>query len=91
MAPKEVQVLILGTQEYVILCVMFHVMLHVNVIQSIHCSGKNKMCVCVCVCVCVCMCVCEVVCIMSQLSVTLWTIARQAPLSMGLFLARVLE
>ena len=48
------------------------------------------MCVCVCVCVCVCMCAFLV----SQSCQTLWTpwtVARQAPLSMGILLAGILE
>ena len=41
---------------------------------------------CVCVCVCVCVLVSHV-----QLFVTPWTVARQAPLSMGIIQARILE
>ena len=39
-----------------------------------------------CVCVCVCVCVCSHVYMFSHIqhSVTLWTVAHQAPLSMGL-------
>ena len=56
-------------------------------------------CVCVYVCVCVHMCVCvcvyiyAVLCLVAQsyLFVTLWTVARQAPLSMGILQARILE
>ena len=40
------------------------------------------MCVCVCVCVCAFACACLVVSVMLD-SVTLWTVAFQAPLSMG--------
>ena len=47
----------------------------------------QHLCVCVCVCVCVCLCVCVCVhalsCHYSWLYVTPWTVAHQAPLSMG--------
>ena len=40
--------------------------------------------VCVCVCVCVCACMCVLSCFSPvQLCATLWTVAHQAPLSMG--------
>ena len=43
-------------------------------------------CVCVCVCVCVCLCLCLLHCFSPvQLIVTPWTVAHQAPLSMGFF------
>ena len=44
----------------------------------------TNMCVCVCVCVCVCMC-CAILSCYSRvrLFVTVWTVAHQAPLSMG--------
>ena len=38
-----------------------------------------------CVCVCVCVCVCEVTSVVSDSCATLWTVARQAPLSTGFF------
>ena len=51
-------------------------------------SYAYSMCACVCVCVCarVCVCVCALAlshfsCV--QLIMTLWTVARQAPLSIG--------
>ena len=43
---------------------------------------------CVCVCVCVFVCVCVYVCVIHSVmsdSVTPWTVASQAPLSMGFF------
>ena len=43
--------------------------------------GVWGLCVCVCVCVCICVCVCVLSHI--QLFVTLWTVADQAPLSVG--------
>ena len=56
---------------------------------------------CVCVCAYIYMCVCvyiyiyihAVLCLVAQscLFVTLWTVARQAPLSMGILQARILE
>ena len=54
----------------------------------------NCVCVCVCVCVSVGLCVCA--CALSLFShvwlcATLWTAARQAPLSMGILQARILE
>ena len=51
--------------------------------------GRVYVCVCVCVCVCarVCVCVCERVCVCTlshvQLFVTPWSVAHQAPLSVG--------
>ena len=66
---------------------------HANSSCSIWNNTKNlcvcvSVCVCVCLCLCVCVCVC--VCVLShfshvQLFVTLWTVAHQAPLSMGPF------
>ena len=47
----------------------------------------NLVCQVTCVCVCVCACVCVYVHLLShvRLFVTPWTVARQAPLSMGFF------
>ena len=47
-------------------------------LQIFHLNHINSLCVCVCVCVCVCYSPSPV-----WLSATLWTIAHQAPLSMG--------
>ena len=43
----------------------------------------KKMCACVCVCVCVCVYCCCLVTKFSDSFATLWTVAHQAPLSMG--------
>ena len=54
-------------------------------------EGRGSTCVaCLSACVCVCVCMCLYVCVLSRLStvqlfVTPWTVACQAPLSMGLF------
>jgi len=48
------------------------------------------LCVCVCVCVCVCLCS-HMRSAVSDSYATLWTIACQAPLSMGFFKARIVE
>ena len=49
-------------------------------------------CACVCVCVCVCVCACVLSCTKSRwLFATLWTIARQDPLFVEFFQARILE
>ena len=50
-----------------------------------------SLCVCVCVCVCVCMLCCGSSLSRVQLLATSWTVARQAPLSMGILQARILE
>ena len=53
-----------------------------------------KLYICVCVCVCVCACVClRMHCHFShvQFFVTLWAVPHQAPLSMGILQARILE
>ena len=48
-------------------------------------------CVCVCLCVCVCVCVCVLSCAVMSNSVIPWTIAHQAPISMEILQARILE
>ena len=55
-------------------------------------SGSWKLIILVCVCVCVCVYVCMPSCFSSvQLFANLWTVARQAPLSMGILQTRILE
>ena len=53
-------------------------------------NGEDTVCVCVCVCVCA---RTHMLSLFShvQLFVTPWSVAHQAPLSMGIFQARILE
>ena len=53
-------------------------------VRACVCVGRSaRVCVCVCVCACVCMCVCVFSLSQVRLFVTPWTLALQAPLSMG--------
>ena len=56
-------------------------------------EGKAQQSCCLCMCVFACVCVCVCVCALSrvQLFATPWIVARQAPLSMGILQARILE
>ena len=45
----------------------------------------------ICVCVCVCVCICAYLLSPVRLFVTPWAVAHQAPLSMGVLQARILE
>jgi len=60
----------------------------------LRCSFLEIIYMCVCVCVCMCACVClRMHCHFShvQFFVTLWAVPHQAPLSMGILQARILE
>ena len=55
-------------------------------------NGKMMWYVCIYVCVCVCVCVCiHMLCLVTQSFTIPWTIAHQAPLSMGILQTRILK
>ena len=72
---------------YVCICVCVYICVYVCVCICVYVCVY--ICVYVCVCIYVCVCVCLLSCI--QLFATPWTVACQAPLSIGILQTRILE